>query len=53
VEMPSSLSAAAHQSGFADHAALSRTHRRFFGRTPSQFTRDRFVRRESAEDATP
>jgi AraC-like DNA-binding protein len=53
METPSSLSAAAHKSGFADHAALSRTHRRFFGRTPSQFTRDRVVRRASGEDATP
>ncbi len=52
METPSSLSAAAHKSGFADHAALSRTHRRFFGRTPSQFTRDRVVERASGEDAT-
>ncbi len=39
----SALGGAAYATGFPDQAALSRTHRRLFGRTPSEFARDSFL----------
>jgi AraC-like DNA-binding protein len=34
---PASLAVAAHEAGFADHAHMTRTFRRFLGRAPSEF----------------